>query len=48
MALSGTLTASTVHRTLLLSAMLCAVVGIPAASRLTDRAARPVAQPATA
>ena len=34
-ALSGTLTASTVHRTLLLGAMLCVVVGLPAATRLT-------------
>jgi MFS family permease len=40
-ALSGTLTASTVHRTLLLGAMLCAVVGLPAATRLTARAAQP-------
>ncbi len=47
-ALSGTLTASTVHRTLLLSAMLCVVVGIPAATRLTARAARPAVQPTTA
>jgi MFS transporter, DHA2 family, methylenomycin A resistance protein len=43
-ALSGTLTASTVHRTLLLSAMLCVVLGIPAATRLTPRAAEPAAQ----
>jgi MFS transporter, DHA2 family, methylenomycin A resistance protein len=33
-ALSGTLTASTVHRTLLFAAMLCVVVGLPAATRL--------------
>jgi hypothetical protein len=39
-ALSGTLTASTVHRTLLLAAMLCVVVGLPAATRLTARDAR--------
>jgi MFS transporter, DHA2 family, methylenomycin A resistance protein len=39
-ALSGTLTASTVHRTLLLGAMLCVVVGLPGATRLTARSAR--------
>jgi MFS family permease len=38
-ALSGTLTASTVHRTLLLAAMLCIVVGLPAATCLTARSA---------
>jgi MFS family permease len=43
-ALSGTLTAATVHRTLLLGAMLCAVVGLPAATRLTARAARSAGQ----
>jgi MFS family permease len=42
-ALSGTLTASTVHRTLLLGATLCVVVGLPAATRLTARAAQPAA-----
>jgi MFS transporter, DHA2 family, methylenomycin A resistance protein len=36
-ALSGTPTAPTVHRTLLLGAVLCAVVGLPAATRLTAR-----------
>jgi predicted MFS family arabinose efflux permease len=44
-ALSGTLTVSTVHRTLLLGAMLCVVVGLPAATRLTDRVARRRGQP---
>jgi MFS transporter, DHA2 family, methylenomycin A resistance protein len=39
-ALSGTPTASTVHRTLLLGAVLCAVVGLPVATRLTARAHR--------
>jgi MFS family permease len=39
-ALSGTLTASTVHRTLLLGAILCVVVGLPAATRLTAPAAQ--------
>ena len=39
-ALSGTLTASTVHRTLLLGALMCVVVGLPAATRLTSRVAR--------
>ncbi|MGA9858290.1 MAG: MFS transporter [Solirubrobacteraceae bacterium] len=34
-ALSGTLTASTVHQTLLLGAVLCVVIGIPASSMLT-------------
>jgi MFS family permease len=38
-ALSGTLTASTVHRALLLGAMVCVVVGLPAATRLTARRA---------
>jgi MFS family permease len=36
-ALSGTLTASTVHRTVLLGATLCVVVGLPASTRLTVR-----------
>ncbi|HET8977183.1 MAG TPA: MFS transporter [Solirubrobacteraceae bacterium] len=36
-ALSGTLTASTVHRTLLLGALLCIVIGIPASLSLTRR-----------
>jgi predicted MFS family arabinose efflux permease len=35
LALSGPLTASTVHRTFLLGAMLCVVAGVPAATRLT-------------
>ena len=35
-ALSGTLTAATVHHTLLLGAALCVVIGIPASSALTD------------
>jgi DHA2 family methylenomycin A resistance protein-like MFS transporter len=39
-ALSGTPTASTVHRALLLGAILCAVVGLPVATRLTARANR--------
>jgi hypothetical protein len=43
-ALSGTLTASTVHRTLLLGAMLCVVVGVPAATRLTAGVARRAGQ----
>ena len=47
-ALSGPLTASTVHRTLLLGAMLCVFVGLPAASRLTARAARRAGQPTSA
>ncbi|HEX4283312.1 MAG TPA: MFS transporter [Solirubrobacteraceae bacterium] len=38
-ALSGTLTASTVHRALLLGAMVCVVVGLPAATSLTSRRA---------
>jgi MFS family permease len=46
-ALSGTLTASTVHRTLLLGAILCAVVGLPAATRLTARAAERAGQATT-
>jgi hypothetical protein len=37
MALSGTLTASTVHRTLLLGAILCVVIGLPASLLLTGR-----------
>jgi MFS transporter, DHA2 family, methylenomycin A resistance protein len=37
-ALSGVLTASTVHRTLLVAALLCLVVGIPASLCLTGRA----------
>jgi MFS family permease len=36
-ALSGTLTASTVHHTLLLGAVLCVVLGIPAAGALNRR-----------
>ena len=36
-ALTGTLTASTVHQTLLLGAALCVVIGIPASSLLTGR-----------
>jgi MFS transporter, DHA2 family, methylenomycin A resistance protein len=47
-ALSGTLTASTVHRTLLSAAMLCIVVGLPSATRLTSRAGRPAGQVTTA
>jgi MFS transporter, DHA2 family, methylenomycin A resistance protein len=47
-ALSGTLTASTVHRTLLLGAMLCVFVGLPAASRLTARGGRRAGQPTSA
>ncbi|HET6868663.1 MAG TPA: MFS transporter [Solirubrobacteraceae bacterium] len=47
-ALSGTLTASTVHRTLLLGAMLCVVVGLPAATRLTARVPQRAGQPTTA
>jgi MFS family permease len=35
-ALEGTLTASTVHRTLLLGAIICLVVGIPASTLLTS------------
>jgi MFS family permease len=38
-ALSGTLTASTVHHTLLLAAAVCLVVGIPASSFLRTRTA---------
>ena len=37
MALAGTLTATTVHRTLLIGALLCLVVGIPASLCLTAR-----------
>jgi MFS family permease len=44
-ALSGTLTASSVHRTLLLGAVLCVVVGVPGATRLTARGARRAGQP---
>jgi len=40
-ALSGTLTASTVHRALLLGAILCVVVGMPASLCLTARRAAP-------
>ena len=47
-ALSGTLTASTVHRTLLLGAMLCVFVGLPSATRLTARGARRAEQPTSA
>jgi MFS family permease len=47
-ALSGTPTASTVHRTLLLGAMLCVVVGLPAATRLTARAAQSAGQATSA
>jgi MFS family permease len=47
-ALSGTLTASTVHRALLLGAMLCVFVGLPAASRLTARGTRRAGQPTSA
>jgi DHA2 family methylenomycin A resistance protein-like MFS transporter len=36
-ALSGTLTASTVHHTLLISAALCVAIGIPASSALRGR-----------
>jgi len=44
-ALSGVLTASTVHRTLLIAALLCVLVGIPASLCLTGRRA---AEPAPA
>jgi DHA2 family methylenomycin A resistance protein-like MFS transporter len=45
-ALSGTLTASTVHHTLLLGAALCLVIGIPASTCLRARAVPgPVDQP---
>ncbi|HET7047009.1 MAG TPA: hypothetical protein VFI54_01970, partial [Solirubrobacteraceae bacterium] len=47
-AVSGTLTASTVHRTLLSGAMLCIVVGLPSATRLTSRATRRAGQVTTA
>jgi DHA2 family methylenomycin A resistance protein-like MFS transporter len=40
LALSGTLTAATVHHTLLLGAALCVVVGLPAATCLTGRSRR--------
>jgi MFS transporter, DHA2 family, methylenomycin A resistance protein len=40
-ALSGVLTASTVHRTLLVGAVVCVVVGIPASLCLTVRRAAP-------
>jgi uncharacterized membrane protein YidH (DUF202 family) len=46
-ALSGTLTASTVHRTLLFGAILCVVLGFPAATRLTARAAGRAGEAAT-
>ena len=41
-ALSGVLTASTVHRTLLVGALLCVAVGIPASLALAGRPAAPV------
>ena len=47
-ALSGTLTASTVHRALLLGAMLCVGVGLPAATRLTAGVGRRAGQPTDA
>jgi MFS family permease len=47
-ALSGTLTAATVHRTLLLGAMLCVVVGLPAATCLNCPAARRAEQATSA
>ncbi|MGZ4298255.1 MAG: MFS transporter [Solirubrobacteraceae bacterium] len=40
-ALSGTLTASTVHQALLLAALICLVVGIPASTLLSGRAPGP-------
>ena len=40
-ALEGTLTASTVHRTLLLGAIVCLAIGIPASTLLTARGAGP-------
>ncbi|MGZ4168105.1 MAG: MFS transporter [Solirubrobacteraceae bacterium] len=40
-ALSGTLTASTVHQALLLAALICMVVGIPASTLLSGRAPGP-------
>jgi MFS transporter, DHA2 family, methylenomycin A resistance protein len=40
-ALSGVLTASTVHRTLLIAALLCVLVGIPASLCLTGARAEP-------
>ncbi|MGH2916952.1 MAG: MFS transporter [Solirubrobacteraceae bacterium] len=43
-ALSGTLTAGTVHRTLLIGAALCVLVGIPAAGALTRGDGEAVAQ----
>jgi len=43
-ALSGTLTASTVHHTLLLGAALCLVIGVPASTCLRA-APRPTGQP---
>ena len=45
-ALSGTLTATTVHHTLLLGAALCLVVGIPASTCLRARRAEGLADPA--
>jgi MFS transporter, DHA2 family, methylenomycin A resistance protein len=44
-ALEGTLTASTVHRTLLLGAILCLVIGIPASTLLTSGGAGPELAP---
>ena len=43
--LSGTLTASAVHRTLLLGAVLCVFVGLPAATRLAARVGRAPGSP---
>ncbi len=40
-ALSGVLTASTVHRTLLIGALVCVLIGIPASLCLTGRRAEP-------
>ncbi|MGH2874947.1 MAG: MFS transporter [Solirubrobacteraceae bacterium] len=45
-ALSGTLTASTVHHALLLGAAICIVIGVPAAASLRTDAPRPPAAPA--
>jgi MFS family permease len=44
-ALSGTLTASTVHHTLLIGAALCLVIGIPASSAIGGGSARVSADP---
>jgi MFS transporter, DHA2 family, methylenomycin A resistance protein len=44
-AINGTLTASTVHQALLLGALLCAVVGIPAATCLTGSRVPAAAEP---